>query len=377
MISQLRLNLLNFRDGRRRHEMSTPEAHLDAAAEWLLAAQRGTQDDGISHSFDLRHDKWNPSYPETTGYAIETLYKYSRIRGKVEFSEAARRAADWEVSVQLADGAVMAGTVDALPATPTIFNTGQVLFGWVAALEYDGPNHQYEQAIRRAADWLVEAMDEDGAWRRFPSPFGPDKESAYNTRTAFGLARAAETLSETRYLEAAWRNVAYVVGKAESNGFLPDNCLQQATRPLVHTIAYSIRGLLEVGVVAGMHEAIDLSVRMARGVAAAQRGDGSIPGRLDRDWNAAADWICITGNCQMSLNWLRMQQLGITDEFKGPAIASNRFVMGLQDRAHPNPGIRGGIKGSHPIGGEYMRFRYPNWAAKFFMDALMLELECS
>ena len=77
----------------------------------------------------------------------------------------------------------------------------------------------------------------------------------------------------------------------------------------------------------------------------------------------------------MALNWFRLSELGITDEFRANAVAANRFVMSLHNRVSANPGIRGGIKGSHPIGGEYMRFRYPNWAAKFFMDALMRELK--
>jgi hypothetical protein len=33
--------------------------------------------------------------------------------------------------------------------------------------------------------------------------------------------------------------------------------------------------------------------------------------------------------------------------------------------------LRGAVAGSSPIFGRYMAFRYPNWAAKFFMDALM------
>lgn len=79
----------------------------------------------------------------------------------------------------------------------------------------------------------------------------------------------------------------------------------------------------------------------------------------------------------MALNWFRMIELGITDEFRRNAKAANRFVMRHQNRQHQNPGIRGGVKGSHPIGGEYMRFRYPNWAAKFFMDALMRDINDS
>jgi hypothetical protein len=36
--------------------------------------------------------------------------------------------------------------------------------------------------------------------------------------------------------------------------------------------------------------------------------------------------------------------------------------------------VRGGIAGSAPIWGDYSRFEYPNWAAKFFADALMMDL---
>ena len=35
-------------------------------------------------------------------------------------------------------------------------------------------------------------------------------------------------------------------------------------------------------------------------------------------------------------------------------------------------GIRGGIAGSDPLYGKYMRFRYPNWSAKFMCDAIFL-----
>ena len=35
----------------------------------------------------------------------------------------------------------------------------------------------------------------------------------------------------------------------------------------------------------------------------------------------------------------------------------------------------GGMAGSTPIWGGYARFEYPNWAAKFFADGLMADME--
>ena len=37
-------------------------------------------------------------------------------------------------------------------------------------------------------------------------------------------------------------------------------------------------------------------------------------------------------------------------------------------------GIRGGVKGSHPVDGGYGPFEYLNWAAKFSIDANLIEL---
>jgi len=56
------------------------------------------------------------------------------------------------------------------------------------------------------------------------------------------------------------------------------------------------------------------------------------------------------------------------------ARAASRFNMRAQDLRVTDPHRAGGIKGSHPVDEDYMTWRYPNWAAKFFIDALMLEL---
>ncbi len=47
-------------------------------------------------------------------------------------------------------------------------------------------------------------------------------------------------------------------------------------------------------------------------------------------------------------------------------------VKSKQDLTNSNPGIKGAIAGSFPLWGNYMTFVYPNWASKFFIDALML-----
>jgi hypothetical protein len=351
-----------------------PEQHLRAAVDWLLRAQAATPDDGVPQSYDLRRGLWHASYPETTGYIIPTLLDYAELFNEPRYAEAALRMSDWEIAVQLPGGGVRAGTMDAEVVEPTIFNTGQVLFGFARAFTAT-QEPRFAQALRRAADWLVTAQDADGAWRRFPSPFAPGSDvKAYNTRSAFGLVRAWEALGEPRWLEAADANASWAVENALPNAFLPHNCLTANPAPLTHTLAYSMRGLMEVGVATEKAHYVDHAVRMADAIAVHQRADGSMPGRYDASWRPAVDWSCMTGNAQLAVNWLRLARITGEKRFEKPAIAANRYNMRIQDLRQKDLNRAGALKGSHPINGGYMTWRYPNWATKFFADALMLEL---
>ena len=51
----------------------------------------------------------------------------------------------------------------------------------------------------------------------------------------------------------------------------------------------------------------------------------------------------------------------------------NRFVR-RSVRLDAPPEIRGGVKGSFPVSGSYGAYEYLNWAAKFLVDAMQLEI---
>ncbi|MEF8734488.1 MAG: hypothetical protein V5B40_22020 [Candidatus Accumulibacter meliphilus] len=350
------------------------EEHLRAAIHWLLRAQEATPDDGVAHSYDLRRRRWHASYPETTGYIIPTLIDYAELFDAPECLIAAVRMADWEIAVQLPDGGVRAGTMDAEVVVPTVFNTGQVLFGFARA--YVATREpRFATALRLASDWLVDAQDADGSWRRFPSPFAPGSDvKAYNTRSAFGLVRAWQALGETRWLRAADANAAWALSTALPNGFLPHNCLTANPAPLTHTLAYAMRGLMEVGVATDNSRYLDHAIRMAEAIALGQRADGAVPGRYDTNWQPAATWTCLTGNSQLAINWLRLGRITGERRFEQYALAANRFNMRAQDLDQRDANRAGALKGSHPIDGDYLMWRYPNWATKFFADGLMLQL---
>lgn len=356
-----------------------PGEHLAAAMAWLGRAQDAAGDGGgVARSFSLRRHRffgrsgWMAAYPETTGYIIPTFFDYHRQGGDEEFRERAIRMAAWEADVQMPSGAVQGGTID-LPPTPAIFNTGQVLFGWARAYRETG-DRRFLEAASRAADFLCDAQDADGAWRRAGSRYARPGVNVYDARTAWGLLEASLITGDSRHRDASVRNLEFVLTRQQPNGWFAECCLDDDRRPLLHTIAYTMEGLLEAGAILGEERFIGAARRTALALIDRRRPDGSLAGQYDAAWRPAARWRCLTGEAQTALVWLRLYRIEGGKRFLESGRRLNDALMRTQDLEAPHPGVRGGIKGSHPVWGDYGGFEILNWAVKFFADALMLEI---
>lgn len=351
--------------------------HLAALADWLRRAQDATPDRGVARSYSLvykpffRKRRWFGSYPETTGYIIPTLFDYYYFSGEEDFRKRALEMADWETAIQMPEGAVMGGTVDFRPS-PAVFNTGQVIFGWLRAYKETGDAAHLKAAVK-AGDFLVQNQDAKGFWSKGSSQFAAAGSTVYNTRVAWALALLARVTEDSRYAEAATRKVDWALARQRDNGWFADNCLSDAERPLVHTIAYAIQGVLETGVALDNQHFIERAAVAAEAMVGLQHEDGRLAGRYDQDWRPAVRWSCLTGNAQMSIVWSRLHQLGVRTGMDRAARSANAFLRSTIDLKTASPGRRGGVKGSYPVYGAYGEFEYLNWAAKFTMDALLME----
>lgn len=341
--------------------------HLHEAAAWLARAQDATPDAGVSAGYAFE-DGWIASYPETTGYIIPTLLTYAERSGQAVYRERALRMAEWELTLQHEGGGFPGHFVDRAHA-PVVFNTGQVIFGLLAAAEATG-QARFLDAAGRAGAWLAAVQDPDGAWRRFDYC---DTLHSYNSRTAWALVELAQVTGDDALLETGWRNLTWVCAQQSLDGWIEHAGFTGDAPPFLHTIAYASQGLLEAGRRLKEPHLVEAAERTCRAVLRHVRADGWIPGRFDRCWRPVASYSCLTGNAQMAAQWFRLWGLTGELEYLDAARRATRFLRQLQDCRTTNPRIRGAIKASHPVWGGYLFGTYPNWAAKFFLDALLME----
>ncbi|HEV2748981.1 MAG TPA: hypothetical protein VGV12_00500 [Gemmatimonadales bacterium] len=349
--------------------------HLTAAVDWLSRAQDVTDSGGIARGYSLawnpyfKSKGWQPAYPETTGYIIPTLYEAARHLQRPELAERAERAARWELEIQLPSGAVRGGVMGQ-QTSPAVFNTGQVLLGWLAAFAESGSGI-FAGGARRAGCFLLATLDEDGMWRRGNSRFANPRTTLYNARVAWALAEAGARLGAPEFRAAAARALRAVARRQHDDGWFPDCCLTDPERPLLHTIAYTIRGLLEGGRVLEDERLVAAAACAAERIALAVGPEGRLPGRFAAEWRGAASWSCLTGQVQMANIWLRLFAITNDRAWLEPVAPVLRFVKSTQNRTSEDAGVRGGIKGSFPVGAEYGSYQVLNWATKFFVDALL------
>src|SRR5207248_10227075 len=155
------------------------------------------------------------------------------------------------------------------------------------------------------------------------------------------------------------------------NGWFASAAFQYGQDPFTHTIAYTAEGLLECGLLLDEAKYIGAAERVGRALLTRQRADGSLSSTYDAYWRPTSRSSCLTGNCQMALLWLRLHQHMPEAAYLTAASRAIAHTAATQDVRTSNRAIRGAIAGSFPIYGPYERMKYPNWAAKFFIDALL------
>ncbi len=357
--------------GRRRNEVAgyKDADHLHTAVQWLLCAQDASSDGGIAGRYTLS-DGWTSSYPETTGYIIPTLLALETA-GFAGCRARAGRCIDFLIDVQLGSGAFPGMEIAENRDEPSVFNTAQILNGLTAWHRFT-QDERVLSAARRAADWLVAMQDADGAWRKHL--YG-NRTYTYMAHAGCWLAEFGAHVGDQRYIDAARSHLRWVLTHVDAEtgwindcGFGDDPTDRSA---VTHTIAYTIWGILLMSQLVGDDQGISVARRAAHAVARRLEVSRRLPGKLDWRWRPAASYACLTGNAQMALIWIEFHRIDGDPALLSAACKALDLVKAAQQMTSADSGIRGGISGSEPVWGDYIHLAYPNWAAKFFIDAML------
>jgi hypothetical protein len=280
---------------------------------------------------------------------------------------------DWLFSIQFPEGGFQGGLVDQTPRVPVTFNTGQILLGLAAgASRHPG----YAAAMIKAADWLRNTQDDDGCWRKFATPFARKDDKVYETHVALGLFAAHAIEPQRGYQQAGLRQVDWALQHQRDNGWLSQCCLTDPLRPLTHTIGYALRGIIGAYESSRQPAYLEAAMKLGDALLKQQRADGGLAGRFDAQWRPVVSWTCLTGLSQISECWFLLARFSNRPDFSDAGRRANGFVRRTMAMEGPRE-IRGAVKGSLPVSGDYGKWQYLNWACKFTIDANRAELAAS
>jgi hypothetical protein len=344
--------------------------HLHAAAQWLAAAQDSQSDGGVAGRYRLDRG-WTSSYPETTGYIVPTFLALDTAFPEAGFRHRAERAVRFLLSVQLPEGGYPGFEIALNRTVPAPFDTAQILHGLIAWHRKTG-DEAVRRAAERAAGWLLDVQDPDGAFRRYSYN---DCTCTYPMYLTCRLAEWGVYAGNEAALAAARRHLDWTLGHRRPNDWIAlagfDDQQHRADEAFTHTIAYTIAGILQTAEILGHKPGIAAATAAAERLAQRLEQSTFLPGLIGGDWEGRSRYACLTGNCQMALIWFRLHRLSRNLRLVNAALKAIDLVKSAQPIGNRNPGLHGGIPGSDPVSGAYIAGALPNWAAKYFVDALL------
>ncbi|MDA7670557.1 hypothetical protein N8592_00870 [Verrucomicrobia bacterium] len=356
-------------------ELSDDE-HIEVSLSWFRNLQRKGGDGGIPAKFrlaDLPGRNLYPSYPETSGYILSTILAAQEM-GFGDMREMSRLIKSYLLKQQLDKGGFRGGHARMRNnGRASIFNSGQILLGLVAYHNSNPNDETVVESIRRCVEWGRKNV-KDGKWNE-EYTFGGQR--AYYARSTMGFLRGSVAVGDK---EACQRFRENYVSIYESYFDDPKSLVGWGFKADVvplHTIAYTLRGMLECGLVledeSYMQEIADFCWQIIKG--AKCFNIAGIPYcSYSPGLNPVAEAICPTGLAQLAIVLWKLEDLGIGEgEFENAAKSMTNVVKQTQIRGSRNILLDGAVPGSWPVNGPYQPYDLVNWSVKFLLDCLLLK----
>jgi hypothetical protein len=350
--------------------LSRYEDHLRATVGWIRRSIRNGRGGSAAHfSF---HGGWSAPYPETTGYIIPTLLDAAIHQQDRALQDDAEGIGRWLLGLQNEEGWWPGGLLTPRTgAHPSIFNSAQVIDGMVALARRTGDD-RWKVAALKGSVWLAEGVDSEGLWRvgNYRQGINP----SYYSQVAWPMLQAWELTRAGEVRDAAVRVLRRIMRLKTDQGSISGWGFDPGKPAFTHTIAYTLRGFLESAVILDDWKSFaEPCLPALEGMCRkSELANGRLPGAFHNDWQPVDWYSCLTGNAQIALCLLRLEQKENDLRLVNAAAKLVDFVCSRQKIGGGLWGICGAVAGSSPLWGRYMFMRYPNWAAKYHADALMM-----
>jgi hypothetical protein len=340
--------------------MTFDDIHILHACKWLLTSQRVWLDKGYSHSYHLFYG-WQDPYPETTGYIIPTLLAAYQRYGIQELYDSAKSATQWLKTIQNDDG-----SFNDLQGNKQVFDTGQILIGLNYLHEYF-PEFEIGHHLIQCAQWLCQVQNDDGSFQKFAYN---DIPHTYYSRVGAALIKAGHLLNNENFSQCGQKNIDWTMSQQYQNGFFKHASFD-SNPPYLHTMIYILEGLLDAYKILQDAKILNSVILYSEKLLEISKSrDLILYSQYHEDYSSANKEKCLTGIAQWAGVCLDIFSITQNEEYKKEAL-KNIYYLKSKQIFSTNQNLDGGVPGSLPINGKYLKFAIPNWGVKFFIDTLL------
>ncbi|MBI3431359.1 MAG: hypothetical protein HY018_03975 [Hydrogenophilales bacterium] len=310
--------------------------HLRATLEWLCRAQDASRSipGSVAAGWTFASG-WLPGNMDVAGRLIETCLPAADYLAWPELRSRAR------------------GMLDTLLAQPDTPSVGRIQGLIAGHLQLDHPE-SLARAVR-SGQALLEA---------------PAHAADQHVHAAHMLARLGSLSGSEAFQDAARRHLDAALGLQTPSGWFPGARVPTSTS----TLAGIIRGLIESAHLLDEPRALQAGRRAAQAMYDLLHGDGWLAGAYDDGWTPAAAHACMPGLAQLAGVWLRLAQRGEDAHWHDAAWRALAWIKRNQRTMGDDLALRDALPSAVPIWRGPAAFRFDAMSAKYFSDALMMDM---
>jgi hypothetical protein len=360
-------------------ERLTVREHIALIVAWYERAVAHNGDGGVPGGVSLAdyatHGKtYFASYPETTGYILASLcLARAHDKGGVS-AELVNGMAEYLIKAQQPDGGYRTGAWS--PDSRSLaFDTGQVLCGLAEYYTRIERSARVRECMDSAARWLAGEVEADGSYST-RSSFSGSKRNYY-TRATIGLAHAGVVLGDREVVAAAQRSIRWALSCQDERGWFSRFSFPDGARNNLHGIAYTLEGIVEVGLLLGNADFVAAARRSADRLMRARDPGlalaGVPAGHYAEDFVPVGRELVPTGIAQLAIVCFKLAKACGDKAYRDYASGLTDQLGRLHLRGFDEAALNGLLPGSWPIDGRYEKYFLPNWAIKFYLDCLLIQ----